>query len=358
MNQNNINQLFNFLKFLKEPHEFSCLVWPAQWVKNFLNKSLKALLKPMNWCKTPSATINMTMLMKMRKRKFLNFHWPKSTPCFWKIWDLITLIWKTRPERSQNIITAATLSSTTRLHLPRPSDWLSNLPTSLTPYQLSIQTPFTSDATRKELTSCKLWLWAQTEPHTVMELTCSIFTSMTLTQTTLQKLIWQRQVMDKSDSIPTFTVAEKFVWVCWVLGEVVPCKIGIRRFLHYFKFSFQFNLSSCPKKSTLMNRDSNTNKERLKEKRRTKPMQISSDMEMSSSQCFKTLRTHQKDSNTSLKDISTLRKTRSWSKQRNGWNTQKKEKHHTQDWWVITITTGATNLRSPKQNTKPCSKRL
>ncbi len=185
-----------------------------------------------------------------------------------------------------------------------------------------------------------------------MALTCSISTLMILTPTIRPKSTWPPLVMDKSGSIPTCTPVVKFVCLFSVLGEVVPWKTGTLKSPLSSKFSSPFNPSSCLKKSTSTSRASNINRVHLKVKRKIKPMQTLSDMEMLSLPWLKTSKTHPKDSNTSSGVISTLKKTKFSKKPENGSNTHKNVKHHTQALSATTITTGATPSKNQKLNTE------
>jgi hypothetical protein len=67
-----------------------------------------------------------------------------------------------------------------------------------------------------------------------------------------------------------------------------------------------------------MNQDSKTSKELKKVKRKMKPIQTLSDIIMSSLQCFKILKIHQKDLNQLFEDISILKEMKLWNNAGNG----------------------------------------
>lgn len=267
----------------------------------------------------------------MSKRKFCSFHWSRSILYFWRIWDSIMLIWKIKMVKLANIITAVTLFKTIKILQLKQLDLHNNLLIFLTLFQLNIQMQFMSDVTSKESILCKLWLWVQMAHLMDMELIFLISTSMILIQTIHQKLTSQPLEMDKSDSIQISTVVEKYASVFLEHGEEVPWKIGIQKFLLFCKFLSLFNPSLCLNKFTLMNLDSNTNKEPLKVKRKIKLMQTSLDMVTSNLQWFKILKIHQKDLNILSRDISILKKIKFLKKQRSGSSTLKREKLHTMD---------------------------
>lgn len=135
---------------------------------------------------------------------------------------------------------------------------------------MNIPMQFSFDAIKIELILCKLWLWVQMEHHMAMVHSCLMSTLMTIILMDHQKLIWLPQDMERSDSILTYMLAEKYVLVYLEHGEEVLAKIGIQRCQLYCKFYFQYKQSLWVKKYISMSQASKASKELHKVRRKTK----------------------------------------------------------------------------------------
>lgn len=190
-----------------------------------------------------------------------------------------------------------------------------------------------------------------------MALLCLISIAMIRILTIHQKWLSPQLVKVRSDSIPTFTHAERFVCRCWVLGEVVQVKIGIRNSRLFCNCSFRPKVLPWVRMFTSMSQVLMDNKERKKEIKKMRPIVTLWGSEMFDMPWLNKLRTLQKDLRMSFKDISTLSRRRSSNNAKSGFNGQTSDKLHTQVLSLITIAHGAHNLKPQRQNTNNFSKK-
>lgn len=210
---------------------------------------------------------------------------------------------------------------------------------------------------RRELISCRHWLWEAMALPMVMEHSSSISISKTRIPTCHLRLIWRQLAMVRYDSTLISMPVVRFVWVCWAHGEAMQLKIGILRSPPCYKSLFQSSQSLWLRMYTSMNQDSNTNKEQKREIGRMKHTPTSSGIATSNTQWSRILRIHQKVSKLLSVDISTWRKTRYWRSVRDGSSMPPRDRQAITDSSTTIIPIGAANSRKPRLSTKKCWKR-